>query len=192
MAGLSAVGDRARTVDSIRLRRRADHRWPQDHPVLRLASLVPLPYRDPDLGQDTADGHLVSGATFRRIGGVLAYVLTDNEKTVTTDHVAGIAIRNPEIVEVARHHGTTKRTYLPADHETKGGSEATVRIAKANLVPKDVNLRERYKTSARWRRPAARFATRSPPALTGRLGASRPSGSPRKPASPSRHPTPRG
>lgn len=85
-------------------------------------------------------------ATFRRIGGVPAYVLTDNEKTVTVDHVAGIAVRNPEIVEVARHYGTTIRTCLPADPETKGGSESTVKIAKADLVPKDVNLREQYQT----------------------------------------------
>ena len=85
-------------------------------------------------------------ATFRRIGGVPAFVLTDNEKTVTTDHVAGIAVRNPEIVEVARHYGTTIRTCVPADPETKGGSESTVKIAKADLVPKDVNLREEYQT----------------------------------------------
>ncbi|MFJ9776170.1 IS21 family transposase [Kitasatospora sp. NPDC101157] len=84
--------------------------------------------------------------TLRRIGGVPAYVLTDNEKTVTTDHVAGIAVRNPEIVEVARHYGTTIRTCVPADPESKGGSEATVRIAKADLVPKDVNLREEFRT----------------------------------------------
>lgn len=84
-------------------------------------------------------------ATFRRIGGVPAYVLTDNEKTVTTDRVAGIAVRNPEIVEVVRHYGTTIRTCLPADPETKRGSEATVRIAKADLVPKDVSLRDHYK-----------------------------------------------
>ncbi|MBD0743596.1 IS21 family transposase [Streptomyces sp. CBMA152] len=85
-------------------------------------------------------------ATFRRVGGVPAYVLTDNEKTVTTDHIAGIAVRNPEIVEVARHYGTTMRTCIPADPETKGGSEATVRIAKADLVPTDVNLLDHYKT----------------------------------------------
>jgi transposase len=84
--------------------------------------------------------------TFRRIGGVPAYVLTDNEKTVTTDHVAGIAIRNPEIVEVARHYGTTIGTCVPADPETKGGSEATVRIAKADLVPTEANLRAEYRT----------------------------------------------
>jgi transposase len=84
--------------------------------------------------------------TLRRIGGVPAYALTDNEKTVTTMHVANIAVRNPEIVEVARHYGLTIRTCLPADPETKGGSEATVRIAKADLVPTDANLLEQYPT----------------------------------------------
>jgi hypothetical protein len=55
-------------------------------------------------------------------------------------------VRNPEIVEVARNYGTTIRTCLPADPESKGGSEATVRMAKADLVPKDVNLREHYRS----------------------------------------------
>ena len=87
-------------------------------------------------------------ATLRRIGGVPAYALTDNEKTVSTGHIAGIVVRNPEIVEVARHYGMTIRTCLPADPETKGGSEATVRIAKADLVPKDVNLLEEYRSFA--------------------------------------------
>lgn len=31
----------------------------------------------------------------RAVGGVPTYVLTDNEKTVSIDHVAGIAVRNP-------------------------------------------------------------------------------------------------
>ena len=79
-------------------------------------------------------------ATLRRIGGVPTYALTDNEKTVSVDHVAGIAVRNPEIVEVGRHYGMTIRTCVPADPESKGGSEATVRIAKADLVPTEVNL----------------------------------------------------
>jgi hypothetical protein len=84
-------------------------------------------------------------ATLRRIGGVPAYALTDNEKTVTIEHVANIAVRNPEIVEVARHYGMTIRTCLPADPESKGGSEATVRIAKADLVPTEANLLEEYR-----------------------------------------------
>lgn len=85
-------------------------------------------------------------ATLRRVGGVPAYALTDNEKTVTEAHIAGIAVRNPEIVHVARHYGMTIRTCVPADPQTKGGSEATVRIAKADLVPTQVNLTEGYRT----------------------------------------------
>lgn len=85
-------------------------------------------------------------ATLRRIGGVPAYALTDNEKTVTVEHVASIAIRNPEIVHVARHYGMTIKTCVPADPETKGGSEATVRIAKADLVPTDANLIGEFRT----------------------------------------------
>jgi hypothetical protein len=85
-------------------------------------------------------------ATLRRVGGVPTYALTDNEKTVSTDHVAGIAVRHPEIVEVARHYGMTIRTCVPADPQSKGGSEATVRIAKADLVPTEANLLDVYRT----------------------------------------------
>jgi transposase len=88
-------------------------------------------------------------ATLRRIGGVPTYVLTDNERTVTVDHVARIAVRNPEIVQVARHYGMTVRTCVPADPQSKGGSEATVRIAKADLVPTEVNLLGDYRTFGR-------------------------------------------
>jgi transposase len=85
-------------------------------------------------------------ATLRRIGGVPTYALTDNEKTVTVEHVASIPVRNPEIVQVGRHYGMTIRTCVPADPQSKGGSEATVRIAKADLVPTVVNLREEFRT----------------------------------------------
>lgn len=85
-------------------------------------------------------------ATLRRIGGVPTYALADNEKTVTTQHIANIAVRNPEIVEVGRHYAMTIHTCLPANPETKGGSEGTVRIAKADLVPTDANLLPQYKT----------------------------------------------
>jgi transposase len=60
----------------------------------------------------------------------LTYALTDNEKTVTVDHVCGIAVRNATIVEVSRHYGLTIATCAPADAQSKGGVEATVRIAK--------------------------------------------------------------
>ena len=83
--------------------------------------------------------------TLRRLGGVPTYALTDNEKTVSIDHVARIAVRNPEIVEVGRHYGMTIRTCVPADPQSKGGSEATVRIAKADLVPTEANLLGEYR-----------------------------------------------
>ena len=82
--------------------------------------------------------------TLRLLGGVPTYALTDNEKTVTVEHVCGIAVRNPTIVEVSRHYGLTIATCVPADPQSKGGSEATVRVAKADLVPTDHNLREEY------------------------------------------------
>jgi transposase len=84
--------------------------------------------------------------TLRRIGGVPTYALTDNEKTVSVEHVARIAVRNPEIVHIGRHYGMTIRTCVPADPQSKGGSEATVRIAKADLVPTSANLLEEYRT----------------------------------------------
>jgi hypothetical protein len=77
-------------------------------------------------------------------GGSPTYALTDNEKTVTVDHVCGIAVRNPQIVSVARHYGLTIATCVPADPQSKGGSEATVRVATADLVPTDHNLRDDY------------------------------------------------
>ena len=82
--------------------------------------------------------------TLRRIGGAPTYVLTDNEKTVTIDHVAGVPVRNPAMVDFARHYGVTIHTCVPADPASKGGSESSVKIAKADLVPKDTNLLQQY------------------------------------------------
>ena len=82
----------------------------------------------------------------RMFGGCPTYALTDNERTVSVDHVCGIAVRNPQIVEVARHYGLTIATCVPADPESKGGSEATVRVAKADLVPTGHNLRPAYRS----------------------------------------------
>lgn len=83
-------------------------------------------------------------ATLRRIGGVPVYALTDNEKTVTVDHVAGVPVRHPEIVAVGRYYGMTVHTCVPYDPESKGGSESTVKIAKADVVPAEANLGEEY------------------------------------------------
>jgi transposase len=87
-------------------------------------------------------------ATLRRLGGTPSYALTDNEKTVTVDHVAGVAVRHPMIVAAGRHYGIQVHTCVPFDPESKGGSEATVRIAKADLVPTSANLRTGYHSFA--------------------------------------------
>ena len=82
--------------------------------------------------------------TLRRIGGAPTYLLTDNEKTVTTEHVAGMPVRNPNIVAFSRYYGVTIHTCVAADPASKGGSESSVKIAKADLVPKDTNLLDAY------------------------------------------------
>lgn len=101
---------------------------------------VVVPIRDKTL--PTVIGCL--DAALRRFGGTPTYALTDNEKTVTIDHVAGIAVRHPQLVAAARHYGLTIASCVPADPQSKGGSEATVRIASADLVPTEANLQASY------------------------------------------------
>lgn len=85
-------------------------------------------------------------AVLRRLGGAPTYLLTDNERTVTTDHVCGLAVRHPLMVAAGRHYGLSVVTCVPYDPETKGGSESTVKVAKADLVPTEANLLEAYDT----------------------------------------------
>jgi hypothetical protein len=74
--------------------------------------------------------------------------------------VCGIAVRNPQIVAVARHYGLTIATCVPADPESKGGSEATVRIARADLVPTDHNLRREFGDFGELERECVAFGER--------------------------------
>ena len=101
---------------------------------------VVLPLRDKTMPSVFA----ALDVTFRRLGGVPTYVLTDNEKTVTVEHVAGIPVRNPQLVGFARHYSVVVHTCVPADPASKGGTESSVKISKADLVPKDTNLLEEY------------------------------------------------
>jgi hypothetical protein len=68
------------------------------------------------------------------------YLLTDNERTVTTGHVAGLAVRNRQMLSVAHYYGASLHTCAPADPESKGGSESTVKLAKADVLPRPENL----------------------------------------------------
>jgi hypothetical protein len=101
---------------------------------------VVLPMRDKTLPSVIA----CIDVTLRRLGGVPTYGLSDNEKTLTVDHIARIAVRHPTMVEVGRYYGLTLASCVPADPQTKGGSEATVRISTADLVPTDANLLPSY------------------------------------------------
>ena len=76
------------------------------------------------------------------------YGLTDNEKTVTSEHVAGIPVRNAQMLEFCRHYGLTIATCVPADPASKGGWENAVKIAKADLVPTEANLLADYASFA--------------------------------------------
>lgn len=98
-------------------------------------------------------------ATLRTLGGVPTYCLTDNEKTVTVEHVARIAVRNPELAAIARYYGTVVRSCVPADPASKGGTEATVRIAKRDLVPTAVNLHTEYADFAELQQACKDFMT---------------------------------
>jgi len=93
----------------------------------------------------------------RRAGGVPTYLLTDNEKTVTVEHVAGIPVRNPAAVAFGRHYGLTVATCVPYDPASKGGSESTVKVAKADLVPADANLLAEYGSFAELEAACAAF-----------------------------------
>jgi len=101
--------------------------------------------------------------TFRRLGGVPTYVLTDNEKTVTTEHIAGIPVRNGQLVTFAEHYSVVVHTCVPADPASKGGTESSVKISKADLVPKDINLLEEYGSFAELEAACERSVRRSTP-----------------------------
>ena len=105
---------------------------------------VVLPLRDKTMPSVFA----ALDVTFRRLGGVPTYVLTDNEKTVTVEHIAGIPVRNPQLVAFAEHYSVVVHTCVPADPASKGGTESSVKISKADLVPRDTNLLGEYASFA--------------------------------------------
>jgi len=117
---------------------------------------VVLPSWDQGLGSLTA----CLDRALRAIGGVPAYLLTDNAKTVTVEHVAGIPVRHPDMVALGRHYGAVVATCRPFDPESKGGTEATVKIAKADLVPATANLLPDYASFGELEDACAEWCTR--------------------------------
>ena len=58
----------------------------------------------------------------RAFGGAPTHWLTDNERTVTIDHVAGVPVRHPEMVAIGGHYGITVATCVPADPSPKAAA----------------------------------------------------------------------
>jgi hypothetical protein len=101
--------------------------------------------------------------TFRIIGGAPTYALTDNEKTVTDRHVARLPVRNRRMVSAGTYYGVSIRSCEPADPESKGGAETTVRIAKAAWSPPTPTCGASTRHGLSWSSPARRPWTASTP-----------------------------
>ena len=76
---------------------------------------------------------------------------------MTSEHVAGVPVRNAQMLDFARHYGLTIATCVPADPASKGGSENAVKIAKADLVPVKANLLPEYDSFAALEAACAAF-----------------------------------
>ena len=83
------------------------------------------------------------------------------DKAVPSAHAAGLPLPCRELVAASHCYGVTVATCLPTDPETKGDSEATVRVAKATGCPRRPTYWRNTATAVRWRRPAGPSARRS-------------------------------
>jgi len=79
---------------------------------------VVIPARDQQLGTLT----WCIDQALRAVGGAPTYLLTDNPRTVTMDHVAGIPVRHPEMVALGRH---TAARWRPACRSTRSPRAAS-------------------------------------------------------------------
>jgi hypothetical protein len=138
-----------------------------DESVVRLVGMVAVPGGDPDVGQDVADRDRLSRSGDARLRGGPTYWLTDNEKTVTTITSPGSRSGIPRSSLPVITTGSRSRRVWSFDPESKGGSESTVRIAKADLVPTDANLLDDYDGGPSWSMRARRSWSRSTNARTG-------------------------
>ena len=132
-------------VGAVGLGRRSGHRRAKDESVLCVAGVVEVPGGDRDLGPHPAHGDRLCRPCHEGLRWCTD-VLAHRQRAHGHDRSRrrGARCRHPEIVAVGGHYGITVATCVPADPESKGGSEATVRVAKADLVPTDANLRGDY------------------------------------------------
>ena len=90
--------------------------------------------------------------------------LTDNEKTVTVEHVAGVAVRNPAAVALGAAVRLTVATCLPADPDQQGrvGGDGAGR-RRPTWCPRRRTCLTPTAASPSWRPPARCSPSRSTP-----------------------------
>ena len=135
--------------------------WPAGEIVLLVAWLAWSRYRVVIALRDRTAPSVFAGLDriFRIVGGAPTYLLTDNEKTVTTGHIAGVPVRNRAAVTFGRYYGISVLTCEPADPASKGGVENAVKLAKADIVPTETNLLPQYATFADVEAACSAFVT---------------------------------
>ena len=144
-AGVSAVDPRAGHVGAVGLGRGPGHFWAKDESVLCVAGVVEVPGGDRDLGPHPAHGDWLCGsgdASLWRRSNLLAHRQRahGHDRPHRWDRCAPSGDgrgRRP-----LRDHGGDVCAGGP--RVQRRVSEATVRIAKADLVPTDANLRGDY------------------------------------------------
>jgi transposase len=80
----------------------------------------------------------------RAVGGAPTYLLTDNARTVTMDHVAGIPVRHPEMVALGRHYGCKVETCVPFDPESNAYAERFVLTARTEVTDRMLIFGQRH------------------------------------------------
>lgn len=81
---------------------------------------------------------------------------------VTVEHIARVPVRHPDVVVAARHYGMTIRTWVPEDPRSQGGSEATVRVAEADLLGQYAGFAELEELTSGKHRRVVRAASTKP------------------------------
>ena len=133
--GSSGRGSRSPGCGSSSTGARVRDRAAGDAPVVRLAGLVEVPGRHPDLGSNHADGHRLprrDAAAVRRQPDLRPDRQRADGHRPT---LAGIAVKHPVLVAAGRHYGLQVHVLRAGRPSLEGGSEARSSIAKADLVP---------------------------------------------------------
>ena len=130
------------------------HRQPGDESVLCVAGVVEVPGGDRDLGPHPAHGDRLSGSGDASVWRRCDVTQRSARSRTITSLGSGSGDR-----WVGGHYGITVATCARADPESKGGSEATVRIAEADLGPR-TRLRATTPAGPSWSRTVRRSPLR--------------------------------